>query len=215
MAVVPIIFWLFICKKFDAVSPQTADKIVFRDDNETVKKVGDWCDAGLVDFRYIFCKIYLKYYDYFIISKFIIFRPPKKTDTQCLKLHQCMNLVKRSKERYQKTFFCDFNNVIFNESLVCCTIDDFERSREELRRTSTSGNKMDRGSYFSLENCLSRDREFRYYRDAGYELKKSSMPHNKPIIFRFSSIEANRTWICCRLQKISTHCNFDIFIYTL
>lgn len=53
MAVVPIIFWLFICKRFDAVSPQTADKIVFRDDNETVKRVGDWCDAGLVDFRYI------------------------------------------------------------------------------------------------------------------------------------------------------------------
>lgn len=151
----------------------------------------------------------------FVKKKITTFRPPKKTDTQCLKLTQCMNLVKKSKERHQKTFFCEFNNVIFNESLVCCTINDFERSREELRRTSTTGNRMDRSSYFSLENCLSRDREFRYYRDAGHKhhkLQLSSVPYNNNIIFRLSSFEASCTWICCRLQKISTHCNFDIFI---
>lgn len=51
-----IVFWLIVCKKFEAISAQTVDNIVFREDNETVKRVGDWCDAGLEDFRYFAIK---------------------------------------------------------------------------------------------------------------------------------------------------------------
>ena len=51
MAAVPVLFWiLFVWKKIDATSAQITSKITFKDDKNSTQ-VGDWCDAGLEDFR--------------------------------------------------------------------------------------------------------------------------------------------------------------------
>ena len=62
------------------------------------------------------------------------------------------------------TKFCE-HKIPLSEALVCCTIEDYEKSRNILRATKSqvriqSIKKQEK--YFHLKNCLARDQDFRH-----------------------------------------------------
>lgn len=85
-------------------------------------------------------------------------------NTKCMKLQKCLSLISDHRKGVRVTKFCEYSFPL-SESLVCCTIEDIEKSREMLRATRTKVRiqvltKEDK--YFNLQNCLARDQEFRH-----------------------------------------------------
>ena len=84
---------------------------------------------------------------------------------RCLQRSQCLNYFKEQKLTQPES--CTNSNHIHNESLICCSLNDFEKSRESLRIADKNSKSNLNLNYFNLENCLARDREFRHYSDRG------------------------------------------------
>ena len=86
-------------------------------------------------------------------------------NTKCVQLQQCLSLISDQRSKLRVTKFCEYKAPL-RQALVCCTVEDYEKSRDILRATRSKV-RIDaikkEDEYFHLKNCLTRDQEFRHF----------------------------------------------------
>ena len=91
--------------------------------------------------------------------------------TKCLRIRQCPELLKNTKDR-RKIPFCS-HSVNDSESLVCCSHDEYKKSREFLRSRPQIF-KIEK-NYFDFDNCMRRDAMFKSDTPEGKIIRKMTI----------------------------------------